>query len=178
MSTTHRTMPEVAHTDEIALTAATTADIDFLFELKSEADSVYWGGFAGPPEHASLKRHYEQVLDQGVKTTLVIRYGETPAGVISYRFDEAGDCKDYSINVSSRFAGRGIGRAALENNIALLRSTHPDCRRIVALIREDNLRSQRIFSACGYALTDVFERRVLGSDPKPISLYAWVKSLA
>jgi RimJ/RimL family protein N-acetyltransferase len=167
-----------ARDDVIELAPATAADIDFLFALKSEPDSVYWGGFARAPEYSTLKNHYEKVFELGTKTTLVVRYLEQPAGVISYRFDDNGDCTDYSINVSARFAGRGVGRAALEKDIAGLRASRPACRRIVALIRDDNPRSQRIFAAAGYESTEDYEERVLDSDRKPIRLQAWVRNLA
>jgi N,N'-diacetyllegionaminate synthase len=172
-----QTKTEVAGVTEVDLTPATMDDIDFLFRLKCEPDSVYWGGFDRAPEFASLKQHYEEVLRDGVKTILIIRWKGQPVGVISYRITNDGECIDLSINVSSQFAGKGIGRAALEKNISLLRAHHPSCRRIVTLVREDNTRSQRMLAACGFVLTDRFEEQVLDSDQKPIHLYTWVKEL-
>lgn len=162
---------------EVDLTPATADDIDFLFRLKSEPDSVYWGGFARAPEFASLKQHYEEVFRDGVKTILVIRSKGQAVGVISYQIINDGECTDYSINVSRQFAGQGLGRAALEKNISKLRADNPSCGRIVAMIREDNPRSQRIFAAVGFVLTDRFEERVLDSDQKPIRLFTWIKAL-
>lgn len=163
---------------EVDLTPATVDDIDFLFRLKSEPESVYWGGFADAPKYALLKQHYEEVFRNGIKTTLVIRSKGQPVGVIGYQITNDGECTDYSINVSSQFAGQGLGRAALKKNISKLRTDHPSCGRIVALIREDNPRSQRIFAAVGFVLADRFEERVLNSDQKPIRLFTWIKALA
>jgi RimJ/RimL family protein N-acetyltransferase len=168
----------------VQLAPATMDDFDFLFELKSQPDSVYWGGFAKPPEREVLKRHYESLFAAGTRHTLIVRFDGARAGVVSYAFTgdaEGGEdtvCTDYSINVSDRFSGRGVGRAALEQNVEHLRAHHPRCRTIVALIREDNPRSQRIFADCGYALTGRHEDRVLDSDRKPIRLQAWSKAIA
>lgn len=162
----------------VLLTAATPADIDFLFKLKSEPESVRWGGFAQPPLYATLKQHYERTLREGVQTILIVRLSGEPAGVISYRLGADGDCVDYSINLSSRISGQGVGLAALKQNIALLSQPGSLCRRVVALIRDDNARSQRIFNAAGYERTAVFEDRLLGVDAKPVRLHAWVRSLA
>lgn len=163
---------------DVELTAATMADIDFLFDLTSEPESVYWGGFARPPEYAALRRHYEKLIQEGTKTILIVRRGEMPVGFIRYRFDEVGDCVDHSTNISRCFAGQGLGRSALARNIALLEDTRPSCRRIVALIRDDNLGSQRMFRACGFVMTNEFEERQLDSDSKIIRLHVWVRDLA
>lgn len=161
----------------VTLTAATPADIDFLFDLKCEPESIRWGGFVQAPLYQVLKQHYERVLCEGVQTVLIIRvYGER-AGVISYSLNDGGDCVDYSINLSSRFSGQGAGLAALKQSIAMLSMPGSLCRRVIALIREDNERSKRIFKAAGFELTDAFEDRFLGSDANPVRLHAWVKPL-
>lgn len=162
----------------VDLVPATAGDVDFLFSLKSEPDCVYWGGFAKPPEFVALKAHYEQVFREGIRTTLVISSRGQRVGVISYSISNDNVCKDYSINVSSQFAGQGLGRAALEQSVSLLRVTHPLCRQIVAFVRADNMRSQRVFAASGYVLTDHFEERILASNAKPVRLYAWVRLLS
>lgn len=157
----------------ISLIPATETDIDFLFHLKSEPDSVYWGGYAQGPVYASLKQHYEKVLRDLRRATLVVRTDDEPVGLISCRFDDDGSCVDYSINVSERAAGRGIGQKALAHHVDLLRATSGSCRRIVALIRDDNVRSQRVFAAAGFLRTERFEDRLLASDASPVRLRAW-----
>lgn len=163
---------------DVSLTAATVDDIGFLFNLKSEPESVRWGGFAQVPLYATIKEHYERILREGVQTTLIVRLSGEPAGVISYRLSDDGDCVDYSINLSSRFSGQGLGVAALKQSIVLLSQPGSSCRRIVALIRDDNARSQRIFNAAGYERTAVFEDRHLGADAKSVRLHVWVRLLA
>lgn len=157
----------------IALMPATETDIDFLYQLKSEPDSVYWGGYAQGPVYASLKQHYENILRDPRRATLVVRADDEPVGLISCRFDDDGSCVDYSINISRRAAGRGIGQKALEHHVDLLRSTSDSCRGIMALIRDDNVRSQHVFAAAGFLKTERFEDRLLASDASPVRLSAW-----
>jgi len=165
-------------THGIDLVPATMEDFDFLFALKSQPDSIYWGGFSAAPQYESLKKHYEGIFAAGERKTLIIRSNGRRAGVISCRFVDGKVCTDYSINVSSEFAGQGVGRAGLARHLELMREHEPACQEVVALIREDNPRSQRIFANCGYAPNGQSEERLLASDDAPIRLQTWTRALS
>jgi len=162
----------------VTLTPATPADFEFFLALKSEPDSIYWGGFAAAPDRERLRQHFDQLVVSDTRKTLIVRADGQAAGVISCTVGGGAECTDYSINISGAFSGRGIGRAALQAHVDHLRAHYPRCRTLVAFIRDDNARSQRIFSGSGFVRTDRHENTFLASDQKNVSLDAWTKDLA
>lgn len=163
--------------EDVSLSPATEADFDFIYDLKCEENSIYWGGFAAQPDYENLKLHYARSMADSSKITLIIRCKENRVGIISFRIIDNANCIDHSTNVSHKFSGLGIGALALRKNIDYLMQYFPSCEKIIAWIREDNPRSHKMIRACGFLETDTCEERYLDSDRKPVILRTWIRPL-
>ena len=163
--------------EEINLVPVIEADFEFIFDLKCEENSVYWGGFSTKPDYDNLKQHYISLMADPAKHALLIRWKSVRVGIISFMIFDKTRCVDYSINVSYKFSGLGVAGLALRRNIEYLTEHIPACEKIEAWIREDNHRSQTVFRLCGFVETADCKEKYMDSDRKLGLLRAWVRPL-
>lgn len=163
--------------DDVSLSPVTEADFDFIHELKSEENSILWSGFAKKPDYEHLRAHYARRMADPTKITLIIRWKDKKAGLISFTMLNDLECDGYSINVSEKFSGLGLGRLALSKNIDYLIAHYPSCKSFTVWIREDNLRSQKLFKGIGFSQTETVQIRYLAPDNKSVLFQAWTRTL-
>ena len=99
-------------------------------------------------EHASW--YTERLTD--LKTDLYIaETGGVRVGVV--RFDHDDTDATISVALTPKYQGRGLGRRLIaEATQATLASGSK--RRVIALVRSDNIKSRKAFEAAGYSVTD------------------------
>ena len=165
--------------EDVSVVPMTIDDIEFILNLKTEEPSIYWGGFSRAPDCDALKEYYTESIGNQIKTHLIIKLKDERVGIISFRINEEMLCVDYSINISYRFSGLGLGVMALNKNIEYLKTRIPACRKIIVTIGEDNKRSHSIFGRAGFILTSEYEHKTLMSAIHPIVVrfYIWIKEL-
>lgn len=163
--------------NEVSLSSVTEADFDFIYDLKCEEKSIIWGGFAAKPDYEKLKLHYERRMSDRSKITLIVWWNEKKVGLISFTIPDGANCEDFSINVSEKFSGFGLGRLALGETINYLIKNFPRCEKVIVWIREDNTPSQIIFRASGFIESEICQERYLASDRKPCCYRAWSRPL-
>ena len=162
----------------ISLSQFTEANLEFIYELTCEEESIYWGGFRTKPDYEKLKSHFANRMADPAKFTQVVLWKNKKVGLVRFEISEDGSCTDYSINISQKFSGLGLGSLALRKSVDYILQHCPACEKLVVWIREDNLRSQKIFRNSGFIETSTCEEVHLGSDRKNISLRKWIKPLA
>lgn len=160
---------------DISLNPAIEDDFEFIYKLKCEEGSIYWGGFSAKPDYDRLKYHYAHNQADTTKFTLIIRWLESRVGLISFRVLDGIVCEDYSLNVSQEFSGLGLGVLAVKKSIEYLTMHFPSCEKVVVWIRVDDLRSQKVFKDCDFIRTEVCQSRYLDSDGKAVLSNAWIK---
>ena len=165
--------------EDVSIVPMAIDDIEFILNLKTEEPSIYWGGFSTAPDREALIEYYKESIDNQLRTHLLIKLKDESVGIISFSINEEMLCVDYSINISYRFSGLGLGVMALNKNIEFLKTKFPACKRIIVTIGEDNKRSHSIFSRAGFIITSDYEYRTLMSatNPAVVRFYIWVKEL-
>lgn len=134
----------------VLLRPAIKADCDAIWTWRNDPVARSASRNSEPIPLDSHRRWYAAALKEGRRILQVAeRDGQ---GVGSVRFDpEDGDWR-VSIAMAPEARGCGLGRAALGLACARLRETYRGAR-IVADIRADNIASQKIFEANGFAVT-------------------------
>ncbi|AFA49242.1 GNAT family N-acetyltransferase [Acetobacterium woodii] len=162
--------------DELSLTEAQLDDYDFFYGIKCEKNSNYWAGFREKPNYLRLKEWYSNVLTYKKKEILIIRYKQLSVGYLSFKIRN-NLCDDFSINISEKYVGKGIGTFALHKMDLFLNDYYPDCNAFISYIRYDNIISKKLHVRNGFELDGEYEDKYLESDNKVIRLEKWVKTL-
>jgi diamine N-acetyltransferase len=80
---------------------------------------------------------------------------ETIVGFVTLAYEP--DSTDYvwffHFFIDQRFQGRGYGKAALEQLVALVRREHPQCHSLRLTVHPENYPAQRLYTAAGFRPT-------------------------
>jgi len=165
--------------NDITLVPVTIGDIDFLYHLKSEEQSIYWSGYSKAPKYENLSKHYQDCINKKTKVILIIKFNGESAGVISFVIKDVLTCTDYGINISSKFSGQKVGFQSINKCFEYLKLNNPSVKSIDAFIAENNKRSQNIFTKSGFILTTNYKYMDLKPSSKLVSIrfYKWIKYL-
>jgi RimJ/RimL family protein N-acetyltransferase len=98
-----------------------------------------------PAEHAAW---LQRVLADPDRTLLVVEREREPVGTV--RLDREGDEATISVTVAPDQRGRGVGPKAICESTELELAAHPQLDRVVALVKAENIASQRAFERAGY----------------------------
>lgn len=79
---------------------------------------------------------------------------------------------ELSVGVSCQYTGHGIATKAVSEVVKELNNT--ENKDIIAYIREDNIKSQRVFSRVGFKRTDTYQSMLLPILEHEIKLYKWI----
>lgn len=71
-----------------------------------------------------------------------------------------------SISISKPFRGLGMARKLLKESLHYFRSEFPLCEKLTALIKEDNIKSLKLFESCGFR----FEEKTTINNVKALKL--------
>lgn len=85
------------------------------------------------------------------------------AGQVKFDFS-SGISAVVGISISETFRGKGLGREILLNAINFLKKQNTQINQILALVKEENLASQKMFEKSGFVL----EERLLVQNQKAI----------
>jgi len=93
------------------------------------------------------------------RPTFVILQDEAQVGCVMVRLDEDGQAFIYGLSVIPRMRGRGIGRAALGQLIALLRNEGYE--HLALEVAAANERALQLYTGCGFTTTSVMDYYIL-----------------
>lgn len=137
----------------MTLRAADIDDSDLLLAWRNDPLTVAMSLSPDPVTPEDHDIWLTRVLAADAYRLLVAEDGGTPVG--SVRLDGFGGNQfEVSITVSPSHRQRGYGRAMLE---AVNRNAFGDlgARRLVAIVKDDNMASRKIFEAAGYCLDSI-----------------------
>lgn len=145
---------------EIEIRNAVETDFDFFYSIKCDEDNMYWSGHNEGPMRDSLYAFFSsQIQNQDVlhKRTIYIVVEKSDGKRAGYLYLDpiSSDSAEISIGILQAFSGRGFGRKAVCALCELAWSI--GFKSIYALIREDNLRSQRMFEHAGFKKTEQYQ---------------------
>lgn len=146
-------------------------DFDFFYKIKSEDDNIFWCGHDAKPDRNNLKVFWSKYVPYNVSREIyIIREMDSSVGYIYIDFIDSDEI-EVSIGVSSEYSGRGIGTKALK---LITTNLQEDYKSIFAYIREDNIRSEKIFTKANFIKTDA-EKRILHTKKTDVMiLNKWV----
>ena len=130
----------------VSVRRATAADERLLLEWSNDPVVRAMGFHPGQITEEHHARWFSAKLaDRNATLFIGMLDGELPAGQVRFDADRAALEAIVSISVDPALRGGGLGDRLLEAAITAYRDQHPDLA-IIAEVREDNVRSQRLFS--------------------------------
>lgn len=165
---------------EISIRNATESDFDFFYSIKCEEDNMYWAGHTSPPAYANLLSFFSsniQNKDVRRKRTIFIVEDKNDGKRVGYLYLDPleADSAEMSIGIMQAYSGRGFGRQAVEKLCDL--AYNIGFRSIYAMVREDNLRSQKMFQNAGFETTDSFKLQYIQNQNKEIKMLEFKKAV-
>ncbi len=145
---------------EIEIRKAAETDFEFFYSIKCDDDNTYWAGHLGQPTRDNLYRFFSsQIQNQDVlhKRTIFIVDENRGGKSVGYLYLDpiSSDSAEISVGILQSFSGRGFGRKAVSALCKL--AWDIGFKNIYAIIREDNLRSQRMFEHTGFRKTEQYQ---------------------
>lgn len=160
----------------ISLRLAKESDFDSFYSIKSEKPDIYWGGHLSTPNKGRLYDFFKKHLDKdSFRRIYVVTLYDSE--VIGYVYLDRIDEKraEVSIGISEKFSGNGYGKLAICQCGGVAKQL--GYKMLVAYIREDNMRSQNLFSHIGFSKTDIQISRCIENLNEKGILYMYMKRL-
>ena len=144
---------------EISIRKAEEADFDFYYLIRCDEDNLYWTGHASPPLRDSLHDFFSShIRGRGGsgKRLIFIAEEKCSGRKIGYLYLDPvdGDTAEISVAILQDFSGRGFGRQAVAELCDFAYSR--GFTNLYAMVRDDNLRSQRMFRHAGFEKSGTF----------------------
>lgn len=142
---------------EIFIKPASLDDFEFYYLLKCEPESVYWSGFKNVPNKSGLYTWFSQkveIFKQKDSYKLYIIFAVIndkilKVGYLSfYPSDDYNNCCEIGIGISTAYMGRKAGTEAIK--MAINECKKFGYQKVVAYIRQDNVRSSSAFVNAGF----------------------------
>ena len=159
--------------EEISVRKAEESDFAFFYSIKCDEDNIYWSGHLSPPLFENLYSFFScNIRHENVpnKRTIFIVEEKKGGKRVGYLYlDQIGTGSvEISIGIMQTFSGRGFGRKAV---CELCKIAYAEgFENIYAMVREDNLKSQRMFLHAGFEKTDSFKIQFIKNLNKEIKM--------
>lgn len=145
---------------EISVRKANELDFDFFYAIKCEEDNIYWSGHTHSPEKNNLRDFfYAHIKNKDVysKRTIFVVEEEQKGETVGYVYFDPIDNSsgEISIGIMEQYSGQGFGRTSVCKVCNLVKTL--GLKNIYAKVREDNVRSLKMFGNAGFKNTDEFE---------------------
>ena len=160
MATNDNSMRSVA----FELIPATPEKYNTYYGFRSDKGDIYWTGYLTAPDYDKMKKLYLSRcsdINIGVIGSEKLYFlhvhadglDEDVGYVLLYNKN---DGFEFAYSVSGKYRGKGFGTKACElgTKVALKYTSE-----VYALVRDDNIASQRVFEKNGYVRTDIIETR-------------------
>lgn len=163
---------------EVRIRKAVASDFDFFYAIKCQDDNIYWTGHTALPLRDQLHQFFSsniQNSDMLNKRTIFIVDEKCDGISVGYLYLDPinSDSAEISIGIRQDFSGRGFGRQAV-CALCNLANNH-GFTNIYALVREDNIRSQKMFQHAGFEKTDTFKFQFIQNLKKEIRMITYKK---
>ena len=135
----------------VTLNLANKDDFDFFYRMQKESENMYWSGFALPPKIDDLLIWFcsiiekQSILENRKIYIIKINYDSQlkKCGYMYLDYVNSNECV-VSIAISDKLTNCGIGTKAID--AFCLIASQMGFKKVKAEIREDNSRSQKVFS--------------------------------
>lgn len=136
---------------DVVVRLATLADSHDILAWRNDQQTRQMSRESSPvsePDHAAW---FDSMIERSDRLLTICGASGKDEKVGVVRFDLYGSQEaEISINLAPTARGRGFAKACLKRAIEFLQREHPNCTRICAEIREDNVGSIRSFEGVGF----------------------------
>jgi diamine N-acetyltransferase len=140
--------------EDVSLRAVTQENWRATLELGVQPDQQRFVSHYTPIAAIALAKAYIRP-GGGMWEPYAIYTGSTVTGFVELAYTP-GSHDDYWVFhffIDQRFQGRGYGKAALAQLIALVQEHHPDCQALRLVVHPENHRAQRLYTRAGFRAT-------------------------
>ncbi|MBU9723457.1 MULTISPECIES: GNAT family N-acetyltransferase [Bacillaceae] len=138
----------------VELQLAKIDDFNFFYEIKANKENMYWSGHENLPKYENLMNFFnETVKNQQMdlhRKIYIIMSNQLKCGYV-YLDPIDKETASVSIAVIDKHSGKGLGRRALKRLLQIAKNS--GYQSILAEIREDNVRSHKLFTSIGFKQT-------------------------
>jgi RimJ/RimL family protein N-acetyltransferase len=164
----------------VSIRLAQEEDFEFFYEIKCEDDDVYWSGIPTKPDKGYLREFWNRIISNQSN------HNETPrreAYIIeNYENGLKINCGylyadhldngsiSFGLGVAKEYTGKKIGRNAITS---FCNQTNND--NFIAIIREDNIASQKMFANAGFVNSGAYEWIRIDNIDKELKMLVFTK---
>lgn len=168
----------------VSIRLAAPEDFEFFYQLKCEPSNIFWTGFDKPPEKEHLRAWFADMISRQAdrssrKIYMILDHDSVPhPQMVGYVYLDpvAADSCETSIAVSEQFWGRHYAQTAW--SLVEKGAKQMGFRQIIAFIREDNIASIKMHTACGAVMTNDFEMAYIPQLQKEVKMVKFVKEIS
>jgi RimJ/RimL family protein N-acetyltransferase len=122
-------------------------DFEFFYDIKCEDDNLFWCGYVTKPDKKRLWAFWKQnIAENSLRDIYIAVVNNQSVGYAYVDYHSESEI-ELSLGVSSRVSGKGYGTGLI---LSLLEKYKDKYKYITAFVREDNIRSQRVFDKAGF----------------------------
>lgn len=136
---------------EFSVRPVVVEDAQFLLNLRNDEHSRRWSRTHHVIAWEDHVGWLARTLADDSRVYRLVEVDGSPGGTVRYDIDDNAQ-GELSILISAELRGRGVAPTALALGESELQQARPDVRLILAVVKEENVASRRLFEACGYRL--------------------------
>ncbi|MDR1522246.1 MAG: GNAT family N-acetyltransferase [Streptococcaceae bacterium] len=163
---------------KLILDLANMNDFDFFYNIKKQSENIYWTGFNSPPNVDGLFKWFYSIIEKQTKSEnrkiyiikLLCDDLVEKCGYMYLDYINNNQC-NASIAVSNKFMNFGIGTKAINEFCIIARKM--GFKEVIAEIREDNFKSQKIFSNNGFINIKESKKKKLENQLQKINMFKY-----
>lgn len=163
----------------IVLREPNYGDFEFLYNLKCEKTSIYWGGFEKAPIKNDFFEHYKKIIEKQYENRqfFILEKCLNPVGYLQLTKNTE---YEYEIGygVSEKYSSKGYGALILAFAKSII-SQMDEVVNLVGYVRKDNIASNLCFEKNNFKKYDKYIERYFALDGmnKKMYLYVWNKEM-
>lgn len=129
------------------LIKAEIEDFDFFYDIKCEEENLFWCGYVTKPDRERLYAFWKRnITENPLRDIYIANANGESAGYVYVDYNSEEEI-ELSLGVSSKMSGKGYGTIIIRNLVEEYKDKY---KYITAYIREDNIRSQKVFGNAGF----------------------------
>lgn len=147
----------MVNSESISLRRAHSADVQILYELRNEKIARAMSLQTDPIDYHRHQIWFEDTLNNSSVNIFIAEFAEGPVGYS--RLSMFDSCEaEISIATDYKYRGKGFGGQILSLTISEVNSLELGIKKLVAVIKKENLRSIRLFEKFGFKQSEQSDR--------------------
>lgn len=158
--------------EALQLRLAQYDDFEGFLRLKSEANNIYWTGFADKPKRENLMRHFMASIETRSRAFYLLFEQDLAIGYLYVDYDSELPVAEIAYGISEHQSGRGLAKLIIEKGLLEIQTGFTT---IVAWIAISNLPSIKSVEALGFQASNEQEHRTFAQESEPVKFCKYIK---